>query len=501
MAAPADTQERVSHPLDPLTTGELATVVSAIRSHPEVNERVRFVTIALDEPPKSEIAGYQPGTAIHRHASVVLLDPAAQTTLEARVDLTAEQVTEISVIPGVQAAITLEEYMECERTVRADPGFREALAARGITDPELVTVEAWGIGGFGDPADGNRRLVWTPTWLRDHPQDNPYAHPIEGLYAIVDLHTMELVRIEDHGTTTRPQASGDYRPEAVGQPRTDLRPLEIEQPQGPSFTVDGWEVSWQRWRLRVGFTPREGLVLHTIGFEDGDTVRPILHRASFSELVIPYGDATPGGYRKNAFDLGEYGAGPLTNALELGCDCVGYIHYFDVPLCDSTGEVRTLPNAICMHEEDVGILWKHTDPTTGRVDMRRSRRLVISSLITVGNYEYGFYWHLYQDGTIEVEVKLTGILLTSAVEPGVQPDYGRLVSPGVVASHHQHFFNVRLDMCVDGPRNTVVEVHTEPAPDEINPHGNAFVARSRGQEGRRDLEVAGKTVSKSGRCS
>ena len=69
-------------------------------------------------------------------------------------------------------------------------------------------------------------------------------------------------------------------------------------------------MSWQRWRLRVGFTPREGLVLHTIGFEDGDRVRPMIHRASFAELVIPYGDGTPGGFRKNAFDLGEYGAGP-----------------------------------------------------------------------------------------------------------------------------------------------------------------------------------------------
>ncbi len=479
MASTTHTSQSVSHPLDPLTTGELAAAVAALRAHPDLPERVRFAEIALEEPPKADVAAFEPGSPIARAATAVLIDPIGQTTLEARVDLGTGIVTRLEVIYGVQAAITLDEYMECEAAVRADPRYRAALQARGITQFELVTIEAWGVGGFGDPADHGRRLVWTPAWLRDHPQDNPYAHPIEGLYAIVDLNTMEIVRIEDHGQVTMPTGSGDYRPEAVGPPRTDLKPLEIEQPEGPSFTVDGWEVRWQRWRLRVGFTPREGLVLHTIGFEDGDRVRPIVHRASFAELVIPYGDATPGGHRKNAFDLGEYGAGPLLNALELGCDCLGEIHYFDVPLAGSNGEINTLPNAICMHEEDVGILWKHTDPTTGRVDMRRSRRLVISALITVGNYEYGFYWHLYQDGTIEVEVKLTGILLTSAIEPGEEPLYGRLVSPGVVASHHQHFFNVRLDMCVDGVQNTVVEAHTEAAPDEINPHGNAFVSRAR----------------------
>ncbi len=51
--------------------------------------------------------------------------------------------------------------------------------------------------------------------------------------------------------------------------RDDLKPLEITQPEGPSFTVDGNLVRWQRWSLRVSMDPYEGLVLHTIGYEDG----------------------------------------------------------------------------------------------------------------------------------------------------------------------------------------------------------------------------------------
>ena len=413
MAAPADTHERVSHPLDPLTTAELATAVAAMRSHPEVTERVRFVTIALDEPPKDEIAEFQPGSAIHRHATAVLLDPAAQTTLEARVDLTAEQVTEISVIPGVQPAITPEEFEQCERVVRADPGFQAALRERGVNDADLVTVEAWGIGTHAPAAEQDKRLAWTPCWVRDDPDDNPYAHPIDGLFAIVDLAAMRVIRIEDHGGRPIPRGSGRYRPEAIGIAlRDDLKPLDIVQSDGPSFTVDGWEVRWQKWRVRVGFTPREGLVLHQLMYEDRGRERSILYRASYGELTVPYGDPGPGGYRKAAFDIGEYGLGAMTNSLKLGCDCLGHIHYFDVDLCDEHGNAYTIENAICMHEEDFGILWKHYDEATGHVEVRRARRLVISSIVTAANYEYAFYWYLYQDGTIEVEVKLTGVVIT-----------------------------------------------------------------------------------------
>jgi primary-amine oxidase len=98
------------------------------------------------------------------------------------------------------------------------------------------------------------------------------------------------------------------------------------------------------------------------------------------------------------------------NSLELGCDCLGWIRYFDGHLCTSRGEPLTIKNAVCMHEEDYGILWKHTDRRLNTPEVRRSRRLVISSIATVENSEYGFFWYLYQDGNIQFEVKLTGAL-------------------------------------------------------------------------------------------
>ena len=149
-------------------------------------------------------------------------------------------------------------------------------------------------------------------------------------------------------------------------------------------------------------------MLHQITYDDNGRTRSILHRASISEMVVPYGD--PGELHgwKNAFDAGEWGLGRMTQPLTLGCDCLGEIHYFDATLANEQGKPWVINNAICMHEEDYGILWKHVDLQGGRSEVRRSRRLVVSFIATVGNYEYGFFWYFYLDGNIQLEVKLTG---------------------------------------------------------------------------------------------
>jgi primary-amine oxidase len=192
-------------------------------------------------------------------------------------------------------------------------------------------------------------------------------------------------------------------------------------------------------------------------------------------MVVPYGDPNPMHQWKSAFDTGEWGLGRMADSLTLGCDCLGEIHYFDDVFADERGKPHTKSNAICMHEEDYSILWKHVDMVSGRTEVRRSRRLVVSSIATVGNYEYGFYWYFYLDGTMQLEVKLTGIMSTMAVEGNDPGDHARMVAPGLAAPYHQHLFNVRLDIEVDGPENTVYEVDAVPSPPgEGNPVGSAF---------------------------
>jgi len=467
------------HPLDPLAAEEITGAIKILRSERNLSERVRFVSVNLHEPPKEVVLKFTPGTSMTREAFIVLLDNADGATYEAVVSITEEKLLSWRHVPGVQPPIMLDEFLECEQVLKSDPAFQEALRKRGITNFDLLMVDPWSAGDYGGEEERVYRLSRALTWVRTDSDDNGYAHPVEGLIAYVDLNEMKVLRIEDHGVVPLPPEHGNYTPEAVGQMRTDLKTIDIVQPDGPSFSVNGYEVQWQKWRFRVGFTTREGLVLHTVSYEDQGRVRPILYRAALGEMVVPYGDPSVAHNRKNAFDIGEYGVGALANSLELGCDCLGYIHYFDAVMTDSRGNLMKISNAVCMHEEDYGLLWKHVDWRTNQTEVRRSRRLVISFIATVGNYEYGYFWYLYQDGTIQFEIKLTGIMNTGAVPPGVKPKYGQLVAPQLNAPIHQHAFNVRLDMMVDGLNNSVYEVNTEAeAMGPENPHGNAFYANA-----------------------
>lgn len=467
------------HPLEPLTAGEIEAAVSIIRTQKKLSETVRFPTVTLKEPDKKAVFNYTEGDKVEREVFIVILNNADGKTYEAVVSLTQETVTSWKHIPGVQPSVMLDEFAECEAAVKASPEFQEAIKRRGITNPDLVMVDAWSAGYYGIEEEEGKRLSRSLCWVRSNPTDNGYARPIEGVIPVVDLNKMEVIRVEDYGVVPLPPQPGNYGREYIDQFRTDLKPLDIIQSEGPSFEVQGHFVRWQKWQFRIGFTPREGLVLYTIAYEDKGRLRPIIYRASLSDMVVPYGDPREQHYRKNAFDVGEYGVGTLANSLKLGCDCLGVICYFDAFMSNSRGEVVQIENAVCMHEEDFGILWKHVDWRTEATEVRRSRRLVVSFIATVGNYEYGFFWYFYQDGTIQYEVKLTGIVNTGAVEPGETPKYGTLVAPQLNALIHQHFFNVRLDMCVDGGNNSVYEVNTEAEPlGPDNPHGNAFFAKS-----------------------
>jgi len=381
---------------------------------------------------------------------------------------------------GIHPPIMMDEFVECEAAVKRSPEFLAALAKRGVSDVEMVMVDPWSAGTYGTepPEDKGRRLSRALCFVRSSPDDNGYARPLEGVVPVVDLATMKVIRVEDYGVVPLPPTAGNWAREYLPKTRSDLKPVAIAQPDGPSFTVEGREVRWQKWRFRVGFTPREGLVLHTISYQDGERERPILHRASVCEMVVPYGDPSEASYRKNAFDIGEYGIGTMANSLRLGCDCLGTIRYFDADLSDSRGRPITIKNAICLHEEDSGLLWKHTDWRTNQCETRRSRRLVVSLIATVGNYEYGFFWHFYQDGSIHCEVKLTGIMNTTALGAAETSPYGNEIAPRLNAPFHQHIFAARLDPRIDGEALSVYEVNTAAMPrGPENPHGNAFRAQ------------------------
>src|SRR5215469_9280622 len=477
------------HPLDPLTADEVRIASAIVAAQAEMGTATRFITVTLAEPAKPDGLTFEPDSPPDRVALVITYDCQAALLHEALVSLTSGALISRTPVPGRFPPVIWDDLPAIEELVRQDPRWQEAMRKRGVADFSLAMIDPWPSGYMGpsDHPSSSPRLCRPLTWMRSAPGEHGYARPVEGLIVTVDMDKMEVTDVADHGVVPIPKHPGNYDPQfmlepqnrpSFGELRGDLKPIEISQPEGPSFTVDGWAVRWQKWSLRVGFNGREGLVLHQLSYNDRGRERPVVYRASLSEMVVPYGDASPTHWNKNVFDMGEAGMGLMANSLTLGCDCLGQIYYFDGIVSDSRGEPVIVPNAICMHEEDFGISWKHTDFRTEAVQVRRSRRLVLSSVATVGNYEYAFYWYLYTDGTIEYEVKLTGVLTTGAVAEGDKPRWGNLVAPGIYGPHHQHFFSVRLDMAVDGPRNSVYEVDSVPdPPGPENPHNNAWSTR------------------------
>jgi primary-amine oxidase len=467
--------------LAPLDADEIKAARQIVLDSGQVTipvDDVRFAYLGLCDPPKALVHAFDRGedVDVDRRVRTVLLQGPEATVVEAIVSVTGGVVDSWVEIADVRPNLQIEEAIAVIGALRADADWNAALDRRGIVDKSLVQIDPWPAGNFGSHHEKNRRITKALAYLRESPDDNGYARPLEGLMAYVDMGRGAVLEVVDIGVVPFPPQGGSYYPEDNGPLRTDLKPLTITQAEGPSFTVDGNLVQWQKWSFRVGMDPLEGLVLHAISYVDDGRVRPLVFRASVSEMVVPYGDPGPMHSWKNAFDAGEWGLGRMANSLTLGCDCLGEVTYFDDVFSDERGHPHTRPNAICLHEEDYGILWKHMDMSSNRNEVRRSRRLVVSSIATVGNYEYGFYWYFYLDGTMQFEVKLTGIMSTMGVGPeGVGDRNASLVAPGIAAPYHQHMFNVRLNMEIDGSGNAVYEVDTVRTPlGDDNPWGNAF---------------------------
>ncbi|MGH3726581.1 MAG: primary-amine oxidase [Mycobacterium sp.] len=474
------------HPLDPLAAEEFTATAKILAQTHDVGKSWRYTSIELSEPSKAEISAFDnDGVRPDRQVLATCLDTTQNATYKAVISLNSGEVLSWDHVPGVQPNFTVDEWEEADTALRRHPDVISALAARGITDMDLVFMDTWTYGDAVMPEKyRGRRLGWSDTWVRSTPGANPYAGPVNGFHCIIDMNSMELLEIENTFTVERPAMMGEYVPRHIPErlrrqsTREPLRPLDITQSDGPSFTIEGNKLEWQNWSLRVGFNYREGMTLHAVTYDDHGRVRSVANRMSFAEMMVPYRDHCEDHYRRTAFDIGEWGIGFMTTSLELGCDCLGEIRYLDAVLHNSKGEPYTIKNAICIHEEDNAVLWKHVDHDHG-AEVRRMRRLTVSFHVTVANYEYLTYWRFYQDGNIECEVRATGIMVVSNFPEGAAHPHGTLVDHRTYAPYHQHFLVARLDLDVDGTQNTVYATETEIVPvGPDNPYGLSLRQRN-----------------------
>ncbi len=462
-----------SHPLDSLSADEIAATSALLTVEHQIDGGWRYASIILHEPPKAQVLAWVEGDAIERRSLSVVWNKSSNEVYEAIVNLSDSTVESWEHRPGVTPNFTVDEYHGCDVALRDNAEVRAVLESRGI-DPALVLFDLWTYGNAVMPPQWrDRRLGWVDIWKRATPQGNPYAHPVSGLKIIVDVNTMEVLQIDDGHDRGFPEVDAEYVPELRGEPeRQDLKALDIVQPDGVSFDLEGSRLRWQDWEFRLGFNYREGPVIYQVKFKDGDEYRDVAYRMSLAEMIVPYRDSSFDHYRRTAFDIGEWGLGYMCTSLELGCDCLGEITYLDGVLPNTAGDPVVTKNVICLHEEDDAVLWKHVDPDAG-TEVRRMRRFVVSVHATVANYEYLVYWRFYPDGNIECEIRATGIMVSTPMEDHAATHAtGTVIDQRTYAPHHQHFLVARLDLDVDGDRNTVVESDSLPAPiSDANPFG------------------------------
>ncbi|MBR8831888.1 MAG: Copper methylamine oxidase [Chroococcopsis gigantea SAG 12.99] len=471
-------QPEMVHPLSPLTVTEIETAVAIVKKEKSLGPDVAFPDISLREPDKETVLNFVLGSPISRQVNITTIQRRKNVAYDAVIDLNKKKLVSWSEISTGQPPILDDEYVLLDKLAKSDPRWQEAVKKRGINDFENTIVDGWAMGMMNEKekADG-KRLMRGITYYKGKDRDNYYGAPIEGLMVTVDLNGGKVFEVIDNGIVPFSKENFDYDEKTLAPLQKSPSPLRIKQPKGNSFVINGNEVSWLNWKFRYLMHPREGLTLYQISYNDNGKERPILYRASLSEMVVPYSDTSRAWAVRSAFDVGEYRFGWLSTPLEPNNDVPENALLLDALFADESGKPSVTKNIIGIYEQDSGILWRHYDFNTETFEGRRARNLVITTVAAIGNYDYAINWIFHQDGTLEQKSELTGIMLAKATPDVSQSHHGlgTLVAPNVEAINHQHMMNFRLDFDVDGKANSIREMKVATVEKSANPYGNAFV--------------------------
>lgn len=447
------------HPLDGLVTSEYWTVRDVLVAAGHVTPETVFSSVLLRPVDKALVYAWKPGQKIPRAADVVLFTKGK--TYEAHVDIAGKKVVKFEEKVGVHAPFSPAEEGLGEEVLKKDPTFLEALKKRGFTDLSTVHCFTLPVSYMSIPEQDKQRIGFGGC-SEAHGTYHSWGRSIEGLTARVDMNTKKVLQVIDTGVVPMGKGAMDYEevPEVV---REGTKPIVTTQPMGPSYSIQDGEVKWQNWQFRFRIDQRLGTVLQMVRYNDGGKLRPILYEGSVSELYVPYMDPANGWNNRVFIDAGEFFASEgFLQPLKAGLDCPASATYFNAVGVTSGGTPKLQGQMACLFERSGNDpAWRHFQG--GEVFGRPSRELVLRTAAVIGNYDYIMDWRLLQDGTIDVAVGATGVIETKTVtekkvadhahEAGTQ-EYGKLVAENTVGVNHDHYFSYRLDIDVDGPKNS-----------------------------------------------
>lgn len=470
------------YPLNPLSADEMNLARNLLKENGYIKTNSRFQEITLKEPRKEDVWNWKSGTKLPRQASIIVLQD--KKVIEGLVDLDNKKVLSWNEIKDAHGMILMDDWETAQKAIEASDEYKKALTERGIKDIKKVIATPLSVGYFGPndtSADPDKNLLKVVSYL-DTGDGNFWGHPIENLVAVVDLLQKKVIQVQDEGVIPVPMKNASYTMKDITSKREPAKPLNIEQPKGTSYHVNGDEITWQNYTFHVRLDPRVGPVISTMTYNDHGNVRKIMYEGNLGGMTVPYGDPEVGWYFKSYMDSGEYGIGNLGRTLIKGSDVPANAKLFNATLADYQGKPYVSHNVLGLFERDGGPEWTHNDFVTGTTESRDRRELVLRFITTVGNYDYIFDWVLQQNGNIRIDTGASGLEAVKAVNSKTIHDStsakdtrnGTLLDQNIVGVYHQHIFNFRLDMDVDGQNNNVEEY--QPKAQHVD--NNAFPYRN-----------------------
>ncbi|KAM3321995.1 primary amine oxidase [Capsicum chacoense] len=459
-----------NHPLDPLTIDEIQKVKKIVNSIKEFSKNGYVLhSVVLEEPEKEVVLRWRKGRQLPpRKASVVAraLDVVHVLTVDIETGrVTRRQTGGTSGYP----IMTIEDMVTATNAPLANADFNRTIVQRGVDLADLACLPI--SPGWYGKVEEKRRVIKVQCYIMKD-TINFYMRPIEGLTVLLDLDTQEVIQIIDEGKNIpiAKATNTDYRFSST-QKNTQkinlLKPISIEQPNGPSFTIENNHlVKWANWEFHLKPDPRAGVVISQVMVQDPDTgkMRNVMYKGFTSELFVPYMDPSDAWYFKTYMDAGEYGFGLQAMPLEPLNDCPRNAYYMDGVFVAADGTPYVRSNMVCVFESYAGdIGWRHAEsPITGLPirEVRPKVTLVVRMAASVANYDYIVDWEFQTDGLIRAKVGLSGILMVKG-SPYVNMNqvtqneylYGTLLSENIIGVIHDHYVTFHLDMDIDGPSN------------------------------------------------
>ncbi|MEM7253751.1 MAG: tyramine oxidase [Pseudomonadota bacterium] len=474
--------EEATHPLDGLTANEFIRVRLALEKAGTLGRETRLPLISLIEPSKNAVRNWRAGQPFPRRARAIVRR--GSTTEEHEIDLSAQRVERSESVVGESLVLT-DSYGQANRIILSDDGALEALRRRGLNPNDVFCVPMTS-SSEPPPAPG-RRIMNVPCFARPI-GSNQYSRPISGLVFRVDFDTERLLETLDFALPPIANSEHGFLPDEVHRrvgPTLTPPPSAPSAPAGgsPSVRVNQSLVQWERWRFHFRVNKRAGTVLSLIDVKDQDRWRPVIYQIHLAEVFVPYMDASQGWHWRSFMDAGEFGFGATLSPLTRGSDCPADATFLPATVSDDEGYPYEVPRAICLFERSTGDPgWRHferiTTPISGQAVGVMRRELVFRSISQLGNYDYVIDYVFGDDGRLTVRVGSTGIVAVKGVDARTigeaaasqEGRYGTLVSEHLVAPNHDHFFNFRIDLDVDGRSNSLVSARLQPEkPDSQRP--------------------------------